>query len=925
MLMKLRSRWLGLFGILFLLALFHLPSAIVSADTGEPRVTAIADGVQLDWNGALPAMRALSAGASAAPLVTIGGVQLPARLVALRVTGTAPLAPRIVRGTSVPWSGTALATPKFIPQTAAGSPRPDLATPPDPALPAAPVVVLREGWMRGAHIAVVALSPVFAGDRTAQAVTSLTAIIPGAAPLSEDAATLLTAGGTFLAGAPAPSNPVAGKGWRVRVTQSGIQRMPAAALTAAGVSLSNPEWLHLYHNGVEVAMEQRGSGASLELRFYAPAPGDRWNAADTYWLALETTNGRRMAPPRSAQPGTAPLSDHVWVSGVWRNNKLYDSVLPGPDGDHWYAADLRIAPAPPGQPQPAPVTATAVITPSLPITGGTATVTVAGSSYLDAAHTLQVALGGTTNTATWSGTGDWSHTLSFATPATTMLLSLPPLSGPDGYELDSVAWQLPATLNANGHGAAFAGRDGTWSYQISNVAASQTLYDVTDPSAPRVLTTDANFMFEDGPSAHAYVLTGSGTLFTPSISRSSAADLTKPGNLMYITPAAFQSALAPLVARRQAQGYHVRVIDVQSIYDAWSFGQIAPNAIRDFLRYAAANWSTPPIAVTLVGDGTSDPLNYTKHDNSTFIPPYLAMVDPWLGETACEPCYARLDGDDPTLDPLPDLMLGRLPVKSAAELTALAAKLIAYETSPLDLSWRSRILYVTDNFRDAQNVTDGAGDFAAFADASIAQQPANLQIRRMYYDPSPAAIGVPWRERDAVRAYQRTVAALNEGDGVVSYIGHGSPFQWATTELDKSPPYLLGQYDPDTLTNGARQPIILEMTCMTGAFQTPTFGGTIDERFLLNPSGGAIALWAPAGLGVAHGHDTLQRGFYNALWAAPPLQAPIGQLTNAGSLELFTKGLCCQDTLATYALLGDPAMPARVQTALRMYLPVVRR
>jgi hypothetical protein len=253
------------------------------------------------------------------------------------------------------------------------------------------------------------------------------------------------------------------------------------------------------------------------------------------------------------------------------------------------------------------------------------------------------------------------------------------------------------------------------------------------------------------------------------------------------------------------------------------------------------------------------------------------------------------------------------------------SKLVVYETGALDLAWRSRSLYVADNFRDAQNVTDGAGDFAAFADASIAQQPADLQILKMYYDPSPAAIGVPWRERDAVRAYQRTRAALSEGAGLVNYIGHGSPFQWASTELDKTPPYLLGQYDPDDLANGARQPIVLEMTCMTGAFQTPTFGGTIDERLLLNPRGGAIAVWGPTGLGVAHGHENLQRGFYKALWSAPPLRAPIGQLANAGSLELFTNGTCCQDTLATYALLGDAAMPARVMPAQRVYLPLALR
>jgi hypothetical protein len=341
----------------------------------------------------------------------------------------------------------ARAAPKFIPQNADGPPRPDLATTPDPALPPAPLIVLREGWMRGTHIVVVALSPLFVDAGKVQAVTSLTATIPGAAPLQEDAATLLATGGPFLAAAPAPTNPLAGKGWRVRVAQTGIQSLSATALTAAGVQLSKPEWLHLYRNGAEVAMQQRGSGASLELHFYAPTPGDRWNAGDTYWLALESSNGRRMAP-RSALPGTATLSPSAWVSGVWRNNQLYDSVLPGSDGDHWYAADLRIAPAAPGQPAPAPVRATAVVTPSLPITGGTATVTVAGSSYLNAAHTLQVAIGGTTKTATWSGIGDWAHTLSFPTTAATkpaILLSLPLVSGPDGYELDTVTRQQPAT------------------------------------------------------------------------------------------------------------------------------------------------------------------------------------------------------------------------------------------------------------------------------------------------------------------------------------------------------------------------------------------------------------------------------------------------------------------------------------------------
>jgi hypothetical protein len=917
---RLRALLVAVFAALLLPSLAWVPPAAGAPAADGPLVGETNGGVRVQWGGALPALRALDAGAPAAPLVTIGGVQVPAQLIALRITGTAPAELRIGRAAGVPWRGAVLPAQHYVPQTADGVPRPDLAVVQTPTLPATPAVVLREGWLRGTHIAVLALSSVYAAAGVPRAVTALDVTIPGAALLRGDAATLLAADGPFLAAAPAPSNPLAGKGWRIQVTQAGMQTLSAAALSAAGVSLANPALLHLRHNGAEIALQQIGSGAGLELRFFAPAPGDRWNAGDTYWLSPESTAGTRMGS-RSAQAGAAPLSGYVWMNGVWRNNQLYDSTLPGPDADHWFADDLKTGPGLPA------AALTANLAPSLPIASGTATLTIAGSSYLSTTRTLQLTVGSSTGSASWKGLGNWSHTLSLpVAPATaaSALVKLPSGSAPDGNELDSIAWRFPASLNVNGRGAMFSGVDGTWRYQIANVAAGAALYDVTNPAAPIVLT-NAIPVFQDGLAAHAYVLAGAGTLFAPAISRSAAADLTTPGKLVYIAPAALQSALAPLVARRQAQGYSVRVLDVQAIYDAWSFGQVAPGAIRDFLRYAAAHWSTPPAAVTLVGDGTSDPLDYTKHGDVTFIPPYLANVDPWLGETACEPCYARLDGDDPTLDPLADLMLGRLPVKSADELATVVGKIIAYETGPLDLSWRSRSLYVADNFRDAQNNTDGAGDFAAFADASAAQQPVNLQIRRMYYDPSVFAIGVPWRERDPMQAYRRTVAAVSEGNGLVNYIGHGSQFQWATTELDKTPPYLFGRNDAADLNNGARLPIVLEMTCLTGAFQTPTFGGTLDETMLINPNGGAVAVWGPTGLGVAHGHDMLQDGFYDGLWAAPPLKAQVGQLTGAGSLKLFTQGSCCQDTLATYALLGDPVMPARVMPAQRLYLPMARR
>jgi hypothetical protein len=95
-------------------------------------------------------------------------------------------------------------------------------------------------------------------------------------------------------------------------------------------------------------------------------------------------------------------------------------------------------------------------------------------------------------------------------------------------------------------------------------------------------------------------------------------------------------------------------------------------------------------------------------------------------------------------------------VNSASELAGVVAKIVAYETAPLDVSWAARSIYIADNYREADNTVDSAGDFAALADMSAAQLPAGIEVSRLYYDPTSTAVGQPWREPDAVRAHDRT-------------------------------------------------------------------------------------------------------------------------------------------------------------------------
>ncbi|MCG8348761.1 MAG: C25 family cysteine peptidase, partial [Chloroflexales bacterium] len=120
---------------------------------------------------------------------------------------------------------------------------------------------------------------------------------------------------------------------------------------------------------------------------------------------------------------------------------------------------------------------------------------------------------------------------------------------------------------------------------------------------------------------------------------------------LMITHRSLQPALAPLAAVKQARGDTVGIVDVQWAYDAFSYGERDPAAIRTLIAVAVAQWTPPPRAVLLVGAGTvrmrgvahrppgrgravsdapvADPL----------IPPFLVRgIDP-SGEIACDTCY----------------------------------------------------------------------------------------------------------------------------------------------------------------------------------------------------------------------------------------------------------------------------------------------
>src|SRR5213075_1076127 len=116
------------------------------------------------------------------------------------------------------------------------------------------------------------------------------------------------------------------------------------------------------------------------------------------------------------------------------------------------------------------------------------------------------------------------------------------------------------------------------------------------------------------------------------------------------------------------------------------------------------------------GDGTLDPFNYHGTAGPDWIPvipaPAPVFVIDGYEITPSDNLYGCLTGN---CDPIgnnagfiPELMIGRLPVNSVAEMQAVVDKIIKYETVTGDPAWRRHLLMLAD---DAYSVgtTPGVG------------------------------------------------------------------------------------------------------------------------------------------------------------------------------------------------------------------------
>jgi hypothetical protein len=393
---------------------------------------------------------------------------------------------------------------------------------------------------------------------------------------------------------------------------------------------------------------------------------------------------------------------------------------------------------------------------------------------------------------------------------------------------------------------------------------------------------------------------------------------------LMISHADFIPALAPLVQAHEQRGETVALLDVQSVYDAFSSSQPDPEAIRSLLKVAVQGWSPVPRQVLLVGAGTV---------NNPFIPAYLIEHE-GSDPIACDTCYVRLRTLDPLDQLIPDLPIGRLPVRTLAQAEAVVAKTVTHLLNPPTGVWQTQALFLTDNDYEADGTPDPAGSFTAVAELGIAALPTGMQAQRFYYAPDRPSTG-PY-DSQVSRLRCRLFRAIDGGSkndnhcpllvhrdqsgaALLTYVGHGSAWQWGFTQAGDTASYLWYLYDADGRTNGQKLPILISLTCMSGAFANPHLM-TTDERLVLWPHGGVVAALSPSGQGVNTGHAELLAGLMPRLFGTG--DRSLGAAHLAGMSQLRTG---YRDLAFSYNILGDPAVQLPVVPRQSLYLPITQQ
>lgn len=438
-------------------------------------------------------------------------------------------------------------------------------------------------------------------------------------------------------------------------------------------------------------------------------------------------------------------------------------------------------------------------------------------------------------------------------------------------------------------------------YQIGNVNASVDVWDISTPTNPvgqKYTPAGANISFSaaNKKQLKEFIVFDRTTITNKpaAVGKISNQNIHGIGDidLLIVYPKDFAMAAKKLADyRRTHSNYAVEAVEIGQVYNEFSSGGQDPAAIRDLARLLHQR-SARFKYLLLMGDGSFDYKRIYALGNqqpSDFIPPYETdeSFDP-INAYPSDDFYGLLSDDEGVnLNGSLDIGVGRITCKTEDEAMGVVNKIIHYENSLGD--WRNKSVFVADNGDNNTHLNDA--DFIA---DGVFKQYQNLNIDKLYIDAFPQVVSSGGTRVPAINSaiYQDQY----NGMLTMTYLGHGGPSGLAQERI-------LQTQDLATWTNFDKLPLIITATCSFSGYDNPKVVSA-GETALLNPNGGAVALFSTVRAVYANTNAQLTQAVFDNIFVKKNAQAQtLGDIIVAAKNSSNT-GVNGQK----FTLLGDPSM-----------------
>lgn len=754
----------------------------------------------------------------------------------------------------------------------------------------------------------------------------------------------------------APSAPSALSGhpqYKISVTESGMYSITASELAAAGADVTAimPRTLKLKNRGNQVPIFVRGEGddkfdSTDEIIFYGERQHgetsyiDPFTDENVYWLSWNSGPASRMGT-KSAFAGTRDLQDHKFFltrahiekdtdfrrfrdvnlgagqtyeefGGGLQTRSFTLTELPPLPNDSWFWSQLT-----------APITKSFKFSlPGLADTARPATVRVSLHGRSNTGHDCDIWLNDKIilDEARWTGETEYllqnqELSQSFLENGNNVIRIANSGSPDELIDIILLNWievdywrnfdaksdVLPFAITAlpdetgavNPNFEVILKNFSTPDVEIYGIDGTRyvglsALVDEDAPGTYRIIfrSTQISPKAPNDPTTQYIALTRH-QFRKPKISVDTPSELRGTHNgadYIIITHANFINDVQPLADFRNQQGMRSKVVDVQDIYDEFNHGILNANAIREFLKYAYSNWQPPaPTYVLLVGDTHIDMKN-----GSNFVPTVRVQI-PGYGSSASDHQFVTFRGEDN----FPDMLIGRMPANTRVDARIFVERTIQHETSSPVGPWHKRLLMLAGSERIFHSQID--------------RLVSHNQLRHKYeteriYAPYKDELDLSIDESVTTPIARQVIDGFNNGASLINYIGHGGGGIWSDSRM-------LDFEDPEqNLTNISQLPLVVSMTCYTGAFDGTK--NSLAEELLRSENGGAIAVIGATSIGLLDGDYILNREIFDVIFKGHTQH--IGAIFAQAKTQFLVNTPGFLDLAEVFTLFGDPATQLKI-------------